>query len=59
MRSPKSGLKLGRDFSPEYQAFVASCPRQSIYKRPEDGIVLVDEERCRVKICRTPSTSAE
>ncbi|MCC6176703.1 MAG: dehydrogenase, partial [Chloroflexi bacterium] len=30
-----------------YPACLASCPRQAIYKRPEDGIVLVDEERCR------------
>jgi len=26
---------------------LASCPRGSIYKRPEDGIVLVDQGRCR------------
>ncbi len=26
---------------------VASCPSGSIYKRQEDGIVLVDQERCR------------
>ncbi|MFN0156260.1 MAG: 4Fe-4S dicluster domain-containing protein, partial [Gaiella sp.] len=26
---------------------VAACPREAIYKRPEDGIVLVDQERCR------------
>lgn len=25
----------------------AACPRQAIYKREEDGIVLVDQERCR------------
>jgi nitrate reductase beta subunit len=30
-----------------YPACVASCPRQAIYKRPEDGIVLVDQTRCR------------
>jgi nitrate reductase beta subunit len=30
-----------------YPACLASCPRKSIYKRPEDGIVLVDQERCR------------
>jgi nitrate reductase beta subunit len=30
-----------------YPACLASCPRQAIYKRPEDGIVLVDQERCR------------
>ena len=26
---------------------VVSCPRQSVYKREEDGIVLIDQERCR------------
>jgi nitrate reductase beta subunit len=30
-----------------YPACLASCPRQAIYKRPEDGIVLIDQERCR------------
>jgi nitrate reductase beta subunit len=30
-----------------YPACLASCSRGSIYKRPEDGIVLVDQERCR------------
>ncbi len=30
-----------------YPACLASCPRGSIYKRPEDGIVLVDQQRCR------------
>ena len=30
-----------------YPACLASCPRSSIYKRPEDGIVLVDQTRCR------------
>lgn len=30
-----------------YPACLASCPRGSIYKRPEDGIVLVDQGRCR------------
>ncbi len=25
---------------------LASCPRQAIFKRKEDGIVLIDEERC-------------
>ena len=30
-----------------YPACLAACPRQAIYKRPEDGIVLVDEKRCR------------
>jgi len=29
-----------------YPACLASCPRGSIYKRPEDGIVLVDEDLC-------------
>src|SRR5512145_2540626 len=28
-------------------ACLASCPRGSIYKRQEDGIVLVDQSRCR------------
>lgn len=37
-------------------ACLAACPRKAIYKRPEDGIVLVDQERCRgyqecVKAC--------
>lgn len=30
-----------------YPACLASCPRMSIYKRKEDGIVLIDEQRCR------------
>jgi len=30
-----------------YPACLASCPRQAIYKRPEDGIVLIDQSRCR------------
>ena len=30
-----------------YPGCLAACPRQSIYKRPEDGIVLVDQQRCR------------
>jgi len=30
-----------------YAACLAACPRQAIYKRQEDGIVLVDQERCR------------
>ena len=39
-----------------YPACLASCPRGSIYKRPEDGIVLIDQGRCRgyqecVKAC--------
>lgn len=28
-------------------ACAAACPRKAIYKRAEDGIVLVDQERCR------------
>lgn len=28
-------------------ACLEACPRQSIYKRKEDGIVLVDQDRCR------------
>jgi len=39
-----------------YPGCLASCPRGSIYKRPEDGIVLLDQGRCRgyqecVKAC--------
>ena len=39
-----------------HPACLAACPRKSIYKRQEDGIVLVDQERCRgyqecVKAC--------
>jgi nitrate reductase beta subunit len=30
-----------------YPACLAACPRQAIYKRQEDGIVLIDQERCR------------
>ncbi len=30
-----------------YPACLASCPRGAIYKRPEDGVVLVDQGRCR------------
>lgn len=30
-----------------YPACLAACPRKSIYKRKEDGIVLLDQERCR------------
>lgn len=30
-----------------YPGCLAGCPRQSIYKRPEDGIVLIDQTRCR------------
>lgn len=26
---------------------LGACPRQAIYKRPEDGIVLIDQSRCR------------
>ena len=37
-------------------ACLAACPRKAIYKRDEDGIVLIDQERCRgyqecVKAC--------
>ena len=28
-------------------ACLAACPRQAIYKREQDGIVLIDQERCR------------
>ncbi|MEE8347981.1 MAG: 4Fe-4S dicluster domain-containing protein [Acidobacteriota bacterium] len=30
-----------------YPACLAACPRKAIYKRPEDGIVLVDQSQCR------------
>ncbi|MBC8515554.1 dehydrogenase [bacterium] len=39
-----------------YPACLGSCPRNAIYKRPEDGVVLIDQSRCRgyrecVKAC--------
>jgi nitrate reductase beta subunit len=30
-----------------YPACVSACPRNAVYKRPEDGIVLIDQARCR------------
>lgn len=30
-----------------YPACLAACPRKAIYKRPEDGIVLIDQSRCK------------
>ncbi|MBI4042917.1 MAG: nitrate oxidoreductase subunit beta [Deltaproteobacteria bacterium] len=30
-----------------YPGCLAACPRNAIYKRHEDGIVLIDQERCR------------
>ncbi|MCC7430046.1 4Fe-4S dicluster domain-containing protein [bacterium] len=30
-----------------YPACLAACPRKAIYKRPEDGIVLINQEECR------------
>jgi len=30
-----------------YPGCLAACPRKAIYKRREDGIVLIDQERCR------------
>ena len=30
-----------------YPACLAACPRNAVYKRPEDGIVLLDQSRCR------------
>ncbi len=30
-----------------YPACLAACPRKAIYKRPEDGIVLIDQGECR------------
>ncbi len=39
-----------------YPACLAACPRGAIYKRQEDGVVLIDQSRCRgyrecVKAC--------
>jgi nitrate reductase beta subunit len=39
-----------------YPACLAACPRNAIYKREEDGVVLIDQTRCRgykecVKAC--------
>jgi nitrate reductase beta subunit len=30
-----------------YPACLAACPRKAIYKRDDDGVVLIDQERCR------------
>ena len=30
-----------------YPACLAACPRKAIYKRPEDGVVLIDQKECR------------
>ncbi|MBI3890603.1 MAG: nitrate oxidoreductase subunit beta [Candidatus Wallbacteria bacterium] len=30
-----------------YPGCLAACPRHAIYKRPEDGVVLIDQSRCR------------
>ena len=30
-----------------YPACVAACPRTAVYKREEDGIVLIDQSRCK------------
>ena len=30
-----------------YPACLAACPRNAIYKREEDGVVLIDQSRCR------------
>ncbi|MBT9167185.1 MAG: Selenate reductase subunit beta [Syntrophomonadaceae bacterium] len=30
-----------------YPACLAACPKKAIYKREEDGIVLIDQKRCR------------
>ncbi len=30
-----------------YPACLAACPRNAIYKRPEDGIVLINQQECR------------
>ena len=34
-----------------YPGCLAACPRKAIYKRPEDGIVLIDQNRCRGQKC--------
>ena len=31
----------------QYPACLTACPRKAIYKRPEDGIVLIDQAECR------------
>jgi nitrate reductase beta subunit len=31
----------------DHPACLAACPRKAIYKRDEDGIVLIDQSRCR------------
>lgn len=30
-----------------YPGCLGACPRKAIYKRPEDGVVLIDQNRCR------------
>lgn len=30
-----------------YPGCLGACPRNAIYKRPEDGVVLIDQSRCR------------
>jgi len=30
-----------------YPGCLGACPRKAIYKRPEDGVVLIDQQRCR------------
>ncbi|MCK6480711.1 MAG: nitrate oxidoreductase subunit beta [Planctomycetaceae bacterium] len=30
-----------------WPACLAACPRKAVYKRPEDGIVLIDQSECR------------
>ena len=35
-----------------FAACAAGCPIQAIYKRPEDGVVLIDEEECQAfQVC--------
>ena len=40
-------------------ACVAVCPSGAIYKREEDGIVLVDQEKCRGWRCASPAAPTE